>query len=193
MSLHPDQVLIGAPNQLTTGAIKRAPLNTALPIDARTPLNAAFMASGYVSEDGLKLTPTYSTTDIIDWSGAVIRTLLESFNGKVNWTSIQMGEQELKNSFGDDNVTVTPASTTHGTQMALKIGNRLPPPSAWDFDMKDGENLIRIVAPRAQMTSVGEIAFIRNAPIGIENTLSCYADASGNSIYIYTDDGVFTA
>ncbi|MDR2930902.1 MAG: hypothetical protein LBV06_08390 [Propionibacteriaceae bacterium] len=196
MAINTADVLVGAPNQLTTGAIHCAALGVAMPTDARTALTSGekgFKDSGYVSEDGLKITPTYSTSDITDWSGALVRRVLETFTGEMSWTSIQMGEQDLKNAFGDDNVTVTAANGSHGVQKAVKIGARLPKEREWVFEMKDGENLIRVVVPRGQVTNVGEIGFVRNAPIGLETTLSCYADAAGNSLYIYTDDGVFTA
>jgi len=193
MPIDSKKVIVGAPNQETTGAIKTAPMSAALPTDARTPLASTYNGGGYVSEEGLQLTPTYNTVDITDWSGSLVRRVLDTFTGEITYTSIQMDEQALKDSFGDDNVAVAAANSTHGKQVAVKIGNRLPGEKRWNFDMKDGDNLIRVCVPRGQVTKVGEIGFVRNKPIGLANTLTCYADANGNSVYIYTDDGVFTA
>lgn len=79
-------VRIGAPEQGVTGAIKHAPLGTAIPTladikKAGVTLNQAFAGDEYVSEDGLTLAPSMSTTEIKDWSGATVRKVLESFDG----------------------------------------------------------------------------------------------------------------
>jgi hypothetical protein len=193
MTVDASKVLIGAPDQSSTGAILSAPLGTALPTDARTALDVAFTGSGYVSNDGLSVTPEYSTNDITDWSGAVVRRLLESFNGTVSWSHIQWDADSLRNAFGDEHVVLTPATATHGTQIAVKIGAHLPQAKPWVFKMKDGNNLIRIVVPNGQVTSVDEMTFNVSDAIPLPVTLSCYPDESGESIYIYTDDGVFSA
>jgi hypothetical protein len=193
MAVDATKVLVGRPDQTSTGAILSAPLGTTLPPDARTALDDAFVGSGYVSNDGLALTPEYSTTDITDWSGAMVRRLLESFNGTISWAHIQFDYAAMVNAFGEDNVTLTPASDVHGEQITVRIGAHLPKAKAWVFKMKDGDNLIRILVPNGQVTSVDEITFAANAAIPLPVTLSCYPDAAGESIYIMTDDGVFSA
>ena len=79
-------VRVGAPDQKTTGAIKHAPIGTTLPTlssitKAAVTLDGAFTGDEYVSEDGLTLTPSMSTTEIKDWSGSTVRKVLESFDG----------------------------------------------------------------------------------------------------------------
>ena len=193
MATDATKVLIGAPDQVATGAILSAPLGTTVPTNARTELDDAFLGSGYVSSDGVALTPEYSTTDITDWSGAVVRRILESFNGTITWSHLQFDEDSLRNAFGAAHVTVTPATETHGKQIAVKIGAHLPDPKAWVFKMKDGKNLIRIVVPNGQVTSVDEMTFNVSTAIPLPVSLACYPDEAGESIYIDTDDGVFTA
>lgn len=193
MAVDATKVLIGAPDQVGTGAILSAPLGTVLPTNARMPVLPAFVGSGYVSQDGVALTPEYSTTDIIDWSGAVVRRLLESFNGTIAWSHIQWDADSLRNAFGSDNVTVTAKSAVAGEQIAVKIGAHLPDPKSWVFKMKDGKSLIRIVVPNGQVTSVDEMVFNKQNAIPLPVSLACYPDANGESIYIYTDDGVFSA
>ena len=186
------KVLVGAPDQTgVSGAILRAPLGTALPTDATTALTAAFVGGGYVSSDGVTITPELSTTGINDWSGAEVRKLLESFTGTVKFQLIQFDGDGAKLIFGEQAVTITPATTTKGTQVSIAIGGKLPDPGSWVFKMKDGLALIRVVLPNAQPTSWDELTFVNNAPIPLGTELSCYPDANGKSIYIYTDDGVF--
>lgn len=191
-------VRVGAPEQSVTGAIKHAPLGTAIPTladikKAGVTLNQAFAGDEYVSEDGLTLTPSRSTTDIKDWSGATVRKVLESFDGTLAWTMISTNQGALSIAFGSNHVTANAAGTDHGAQVQAALGAYLPEEQAWVFLMKDGDARIVIAVPDGQITEVGEVTFASNAAVGWNVTLSCYPDTSGNSIYIMTDDGVVTA
>ena len=186
------KVMVGAPDQKTTGAIFDAPVGSKLPTSASEVLDAAFVSSGYVSDDGLALTMDRSTNDITDWSKNTIRKLIESFDSTIKWSEMQMSYESLCHAFGADHVTKTAASAEHGEQINVSIGADLPPARAWAFKMKDGMARILIVVPNGQVTSIDEIDFVANDAVKLPITLSCYPDASGNSIYIYTDDGVVT-
>jgi hypothetical protein len=193
MAVNAKQVLVGAPDQATTGAILSAPGGTALPATAVTTLNVAFKDSGYVDEEGVKLTPDTSTNDIKDWSGAIVRSVLEEFKGTLDWAHLEVNEESLKNTFGDENVTVTAATPTTGKQIKVGIGAHEMPRKAWVFRIKDGKNRVLIVVPDGQVTARGEIQFTKSGAIKLAVTLSTYPDSTGNSIYIYTDDGVVSA
>lgn len=184
-----EEVLVGTPDQATTGAILSAPLGTTLPTSAVDELQPDFVDSGYVSADGLTLSPDMSTADINEWGGALVRRLLETFDGTLSWSQLETNEQSLKNAFGDDNVTVTPADSDHGKQIAVKIGSRLPAAKSWVFKMKDGAKRMMIVVPNGQITTVDDVSFVSNDAIMWPVTLSTYPDSNGNCIYIYTDDG----
>ena len=191
-------VRVGAPEQSVTGAIKHAPLGTAIPTladikKAGVTLNQAFAGDEYVSEDGLTLTPSRSTTDIKDWSGATVRKVLESFDGTLAWTMISTNAGALSIAFGSEHITSNAAGTDHGAQVQAALGAYMPEEQAWVFLMKDGDARIVIAVPDGQITEVGEVTFASNAAVGWNVTLSCYPDSSGNSIYIMTDDGVVTA
>ena len=191
-------VRIGAPEQKTTGAIKHAPIGTTLPTLASiaasgVTLDQAFTGDEYVSEDGLTLAPSKSTTDIKDWSGAVVRKVLESFDGTLSWTMISTNAGALGVAFGAQNITTEDASRTHGNQVAAALGADLPDPESFVFLMKDGAARIVIVVPKGQVTEVSEVTFASNAAVGWGVTLSCYPDSDGKSIYIYTDDGEVTS
>lgn len=187
------KVLVGAPDQKTTGAILDAPVGTALPKDSVAHLDEAFKSSGYVSKDGLELAMDRSTNDIKDWSGATVRKILESFDSTLSWSEIQMSYESLCHAFGAGNVEKTPATAEHGEQITVKINSSLPSPRSWVFNMKDGAAKIRICVPNGQVTNVDAIKFAAGDAIALPITLSCYPDADGNSIYIHTDDGVVSA
>lgn len=191
-------VRIGAPDQKVTGAIKHAPIGTTLPslssiTKAAVTIDGAFTGDEYVSEDGLTLAPSVSTTDIKDWSGATVRKVLESFDGTLNWTMISTNEGAMGVAFGAEHVTTSAATATHGAQTRTELGAHLPERQSWVFLMKDGDARIVIVVPDGQVTEVGEVTFASNSAVGWAVTLSTYPDANGENIYIMTDDGVVTA
>lgn len=198
MAVDASKVRIGTPDQLTTGAILCAPLGTTLPkLTDITPsavkLDTAFEDSGYASEDGVTVTPDYSTNDIVEWGGSTVRRVLEQFTGEITFTLIQTDENSFKMAFGKDHVEVVAATKTHGAQLKAAIGAHLPDAQSWVFKMKDGAARMLIVVPNGQVTSLDEITFNSTDPVGWAITLSCYADAEGESIYILTDDGVVSS
>ena len=191
-------VRIGAPDQSTTGAILHAPVGTALPTMSSisktgVTINQAFTGNEYVSEDGLTLSPSRSTTDIKDWSGSVVRKVLESFDGTLSWTMISTDKNALEIAFGSKHLTFSTANSSHGNQVQAALGAYLPDEYAWVFLMKDNNARIVIAVPDGQVTEVGDVTFASNAAVGWNVTLACYPDSSGNSIYIITDDGCWTA
>lgn len=186
-------VRIGAPEQGTTGAILHAPLGTTLPSMSNLTPDPAFVGNEYVSEDGLTLTPSMSTTEIKDWSGSTVRKVLESFDGTLSWTMISTNEGALGVAFGEDHVTSAEATREHGNIVRAELGAHLPDSQSWVFKMKDGDARILIVVPEGQVTEVAEVTFASNAAVGWNVTLSTYPDANGQSIYIYTDDGAVSA
>lgn len=190
MAVDAKKVLVGTPDQKVTGAIQSAPIGTPLPQSIDDELDPAFEDSGYVSSDGLTLTPDASTSDINEWGGALVRRVLETFAGTIAWTYIQTGLPELKNAFGSNNVEETaPADDQHGQQIRVSIGARLPERKSWVFRMKDGDARIMVVCPDAQPTSWDDISFTATDPVSWPVTLSTYPDATGNSIYLLLDDG----
>lgn len=190
MGLNAKKVFAPTPLQsATTGAVAVAPEGTAMPTDARTALTSAWDDSGYVSEDGLSVTITRSTTPIKDWSKQNIRNLLTDFGGAIALSFLQVDEFAAKRMFGEDNVTVTAATTTTSEVIKISIGAELPPIEAWCFSMKDGDARIRVLVPRGQMTDVNQIDFKPDAGNIIGGTLTAYDDGTGNSIYFIYDDG----
>lgn len=197
MAVDSSKVLTGAPDQLTTGAIwvgpKMVPYKE--PQDPFTSsLPAGFADSGYVSEDGLKLTTDRSTADIKDWNGDIVRKILEEFSGTLVYSHLEFSEFALRESYGDENVSMLKAAAkSNGKQTKVKINAAdLPIKARW-FRMKDGDARVVILAPNCQVTEVGEVSFVKSEAIKIENTISCYPDDQGNLLYIFLDDGIYAA
>ena len=192
-------VLIGAPDQGgTTGAILHADVGTTLPtINNVFSANAAwrnnFSGNEYVSEEGLTLTPSFSTNNIKDWSGATVRKVLNEFDGKILWQMLSTNEEAMKIAFGEDYVNATAATREHGKLLEVALGAHLADEQSFIFLMKDGDAKMAVVVPNGQITEVGETNFRSNDAIKWPVTLSCYPDENGQSIYIWTDDGQVTS
>ena len=193
MAIDATKVLVGAPDQAVTGAVLSGPLDATAPTSAVDTLDVDFTDSGFVSDQGVELAPSISTTSIKDWSGSVVRKLIEEFDGTIKWAHLETNEASMKNYLGEANVTVTAASATHGKQIKGAMGAYDLPRKSWIFKVKDGANRILIYVPIGQVTERESIKFQKSAAVGWGVTLSTYPDALGNSIYIFTDDGVTTA
>lgn len=184
MPLDKSKVLLGAPDQLTTGAIKFAPVGTTLPTSADAKPAAAFKDAGYVSEDGVSMSAEYNTTDIKDWSKTTIRTILDEFTGELSWQFMQTDLETLQILFGEDNVVV------NGQTITVKMNASLPPRRSFIIDVKDGDNKVRIIAPDAQPSLDGEITFNASEVINFGVKLSCLRDdKTGDNIQILTNTG----
>ncbi len=192
MALETKHIIIGAPDQATTGAVAFAPTTATMPQTAIATLSGEWDDGGYVSEDGIALTPSFSTTDIKDWSRASVRTLLDEFTGECKFAFIQTDYDSLCAIFGSSNVTKTAATDGHGEQITVKMGARMAPAMAWCFSMKDGDAKARIVLPNAQPVIDGDLTFVANEPIKWSISLKCNADSNGDNIIIMTDDGIVT-
>lgn len=195
MALRASDIFIGLPDQPTTGAIFSAAAGTATPTTIPTTGSVTgFVGSGYVTDDGVEVSPNWSTSKLTEWSGNAVRTLLESFEGTITFSLMGLlDEDSVKQAFGATNVTVTAATSAHGKQMAISLGTTLPDEQAWVFLMKDGDSRAMICVPRGQVSAIDTIAFNRNNAAAIPVTLDCLADSNGKSIYIYTDDGLATS
>lgn len=194
MSVKAEQVLTGAPDQLTTGPILSAPRGTPLPTGISDTIDPAFHDSGYIGEDGLTLTPERSTEAVKDWSGAIVRQILSEFGTTLAWAHLETNEASLRNYLGDDNVTVTEATASEGKRITARLAATEMPRKPWLFKIKDGDARVLIAVPDGQVTEQGEVSFVKTGAILWPVTLTTFPDAEGVNVYVYLDDGqVLTA
>ena len=59
--------------------------------------------------------------------------------------------------------------------------------------MKDGDARFLVLIPNGQVTSGVDITFAANEAISLPIEISANDDGTGNSIYIFTDDGIVSA
>lgn len=193
MAVSAKNVLVGGPDQETTGAILSGGPTSTLPTKPGEAVGDGWEDSGYISDEGLTLTPERSMTGIKDWSGATVKEVLEEFNGSLAWAHLETNEAALKNYFGDDNVTVIPATASTGRIIKASMGATEMPRKPWQFRVKDGKAKVLIVVPDGQVSEQGEVSFVKSGAITWPVTLKTFPDSKGKNVYIYTDDGVFSA
>lgn len=198
MAVNSNNVIIGAPDQLVTGAALVAPVGTPMPdlddvTKASVTINEAFRDTGYLNEDGLTVGFGMSTSYIKDWGLNKVRNYLEEFDGTVAFKFLETNANALELICGPDNIETVAATTTDGAKIKAAFGARLAPSRAWIFRIKDGDARMIICLPNAQVTEIEDVTISASAAVEWGVTLSCSADADGNSIYVITDDGVVSA
>ena len=185
-------VVVGRP--LSSGGVSAGDLGAVLPSTATAALDASFTGIGYISSDGVTETLDRATDKIKAWGGDVVKIVQSEFS--VSWQysmieALQGGVNEEV--YGEANVTVTPATVSTGTLVAVEINSEQLAHRSRVFDIKDGNARVRIVAPDSQITTVGDITYADEQVIAYPVTVEGFRDASGNQAYKYMDDGVFTA
>ena len=196
MSLDAKKVYIGTPDQsATTGAVLSGDVITTIPADIDAAITAitGFTSSGYVSADGVTLSTELSTNDLQEWKGSVVRKLMESFTGTISLNLIQADYEGWCQAVGAENVTRIAATMTHGEQLHISLGAHMAAPKAWALKMKDGDSRMLVLVPNGQVVSNIEITFASSEAIALPLEISCNDDGTGESIHIYTDDGIVSA
>ena len=192
MTLNAAKVLVGTADQTSTaGAVRSGAVVTTIPasFSAAETAAAALTGSGYVSEDGVELGNDMSTNDIREWNRNVVRKVLDEFDNTLKWSLIQFDYESWVQVLGSSYVAKTPATSLKGEQLVIKMGAHLSPVQSWAFMLKDGDAKIIIFVPRGQITTLDSITFNATDAIALPVTLSCYDDGTGNTCYIFVDDG----
>lgn len=179
---------VAAASPLVSGGILAAPKGTALPTDESTALNAAFKAFGYASDSGLEPSGDgASRKDIKAWGGDVVASVLESKSiRKFKFTLIEVFNAETaKLVFGTGNVTVTAATASTGTKLAIQDKGDEPALQEYVFDMFYGGKKMRVVVPNGQIVVTAESPMIDTDLMGYECEMTCLPDANGVRTYRY--------
>lgn len=159
-----------------TGAVYYAPTGTALPTNATSALNAAFLANdvGYLSEDGITMSVSEDITDIKAWQdGAIVRKVQTGHDVTFQFAMLETASDPLTVFFGNFSANT------------VEVDGSIMPRQSYIIQVDDGGNDIRIVIPDGQVTERGDITFANAEALQYDVTLTAYPDGSNNKAYIY--------
>ena len=164
------------------GAIFVAPIGTALPTDAETPLDGAFKSLGYAGEDGLTNSNSPETEKIKAWGGDTVLAYTKDKPDTFAFKLLEgLNEDVLKTVYGEKNISGTVA-----TGLTIKANSNEIEESSWVFEMiLRGGIAKRVVIPSAKITEMGDIIYSEEDPVGYEVTITAFSDAEGNTHYEY--------
>lgn len=185
----PDEKNVSAGKAPVTGAIFRAPLGTTLPENATDTLNVAFKSLGYVSEDGLTNGNAMDAETIKAWGGDVVLATSSGRDDTFAYTLIEsINEEVLKSVYGDDNVEEINVGSGDAAHTEIKVAVNSDELEEYSYVIETilkGNKKKRFVIPRAKVTSVGDVVYKDNEPIGYNLTLMAFPDETGNKHYEY--------
>ena len=177
-----ENVSVGKPK--IGGAIHVAPAGTALPTDATTALNAAFVNLGYVSEDGLTNETGGAVQTLHAW-GKDIVIAMERDPETYSWTLLEVLDENVQKFVrGSGNVTVNEDGA-----MTVKINRGAQREQLEEHvivvEMILRGRAVRHVIPCGVITEVGEITYTDDDAVGYEVTVTALPDSEGNTHYEY--------
>ena len=143
-----------------TGMFYHAPAGTALPTSLSEALPAAWEDAGNVTDAGITLALNKSVTNLRNWANVVRRVLLTEHSETIQSPLMDTTEDSLKVVVGEDNVT-----TANNVITVNLSDGELPPPEAFLWIMKDGNDLIGIGCSNGQVTAVDNVSFAPNNAI----------------------------
>lgn len=163
-----------------SGYIWVAPLGTAIPTDATTELDAAFVGLGYLSEDGLTEPASFEPgDDIVAAGGDTVAQADPTFSKTWTGTCIEsLNEDLLKVAYGSANVTVKPASTTDGSITVKEQAGDLEHHVIVIDELLKGGRKRRNVMADATFLITGDISHVHTALVNFEFTINAYPTAT---------------
>ena len=171
-------VLVGVPDKVSGGVY----FSDSLIDEAEYPttslegtLPTGLIAAGFIGEDGVTEANESDTEKIKAWGGDTVRVVQTDHTVTYTLSFLEFGNVDvLKALYGEDNVS------EDGTVLTAKINADVLEHRSWLFEMKDGDNRIRIFVPDGQITSRGEINYTHGGAIVPEVTIEAFPDANGD-------------
>ena len=183
-----NNVLVGAPDVKAQGGFQLGPKvkdTTNYPKNATDAISAALglKPSGFIGEDGITKTVNRTTEKIRDWNRDTVIVLETEHDVTFRLTFLEAANANvLRYTHGPENVTV------EGTNVTVSESAGELPHFTAAFDMRGGDGKkMRVFIPDGQVTSVGDVSFVKNDVIKYEVEIEAFADANGKKAYLFTE------
>lgn len=173
---------------LATGMFYTAPAGTALPTYPSESLGADWKEAGAVTADGITWSTGKDSDPLRNWAKEVERLISSDEGGTVTAPLMYTDQNTLETIFGEDNVTVTAATSTHGKLVSVTVAPGVSAqPMAFLFIMKDGEDMLMLGTSKGMLREVSDITMAPTDAI----TWECTIEAA--SWTFVKDDGQVTS
>lgn len=189
-----NNVMLPSPKDLpTVGGLYKGALTVTVPTDLTVP--SAMTHLGFIGADGIDEKVDRNTKKIFDWGGDTIASPQENYAQTATFTLMEFLNTEVQKAYnGAGNVTVTAASVSHGTQMAIVQTSDVLPNFTWLWDTySPGGKHITKFFPIGRVESQDTLKWARTDVLAQRVTVTFFPDATGRYSYTRTDDGVLSA
>lgn len=160
-----------------------ADIGTTAPTTTTGSLAAGWKALGLLHEDGLTESRSEDSTDHHAWGGILVRTTRSKHKRTFQVAALEDNDEVWR--------LVNPGSYAEGGAQTTTTRHVLTPttdPKAFLFEMTDGTITKRIIVPRGEVTTVGDIVASDDELTAYELTITVYPDADGALYLELTDD-----
>jgi hypothetical protein len=152
-----DNVRVGV-----TGAFYTAPVGTAFPSAFAAP-GGSWVELGWIGEDGVTESYSDDVTELRAWQNAtVLRTLITGTTNTVATTLVETNETVLE---------VFHKTTVTSSGVVPIVGGGTDP-RAFVLDVIDGDEQIRLLIARGEVTTRGDLTYSSGALVGYPITVS---------------------
>ena len=155
------------------GKVLVAPVGTLAPADTVAAWNASFLDLGFASDDGITISPSIDTEDIMGWQSAYpLRRVVTGSGLEISFTCMQANEDTLSLFFNG-----TAAAGTIDMPIAPSVQER-----TLGIEWSDAGTTWRLIVPRAVLSDKGEMTLARGEATSMELTFTALPPATGTAI-----------
>lgn len=201
-----NNTLIFSADPVVGGGLRVAPVGTDLSIvvpaitastDLTTPQFNAWVDLGNMGDEGFVEKLARKNDKKRNFGGDIVKIVQSEFDATLSFTFMEsLNGIVLQSIFGAANVVITPATSTHGTQVRVNKNDLRVPDQSWLIDTHDSETGARYRnwVPDGMIFDVGDIKVATTDIISYKVTLQCFqtllGDGTKAAIRTWTDDGV---
>lgn len=172
------------------GSVFIAPKGTEAPTDLTAAWGEGWVDLGYLSDDGVSMEYSTDSEDITAWQSlSPVRKVLTSVDMTLGFTAIELKTATVTLYFPSATMTDV-GGTVH--QLSIPAAPT-PDERAIGLEWRDGDITNRLVIARGEVTDRGAITIGRSAAVGLEMTVSAYADSAPEIAVWLSDDPAWVA
>lgn len=129
------KVILPSPKNLPTiGGLYKGPLTVAVP-STLTAVPNTMKHLGFIAESGIDESEDRPTSKIYAWGADIVAEPQDSYSLNITFTLYEFLNSEVaKAAYGDTNVTVTAADSTHGERLSILQTSSVFDDARWCWD-----------------------------------------------------------